>query len=211
MKIISILIFTFLISDSYGQEKGVLKIDTVKKNGILEISKQDTCSRNTITIAENLISSEKNDAPLFLYNGIILGSKEVSSLNQKQISDVKVIRCPESYRYFGYVGINGLIFIKGNQKFKYTTLKKIKSQVVNEMTGNFIYALNGYIITDSTIMISSKSVNEIEVIQSGKEKGLNKKYKNFTCLNVWTLTKDERNEIKFKPCGLMRRYAESHK
>ena len=167
--------------------------------------------RNTNSLKENYISLQKNDAPLLLYNSIILNTEELSSLNLKEISESKVIKCPESISFFGYVGINGLIFLTGNQKFKFTTLKEIKSKQANGIADNFIYALNGYIITDSTIKISKKSVVEIEVLQSGKEKGLNQKYKNFTCLNVWTLTKEERKEIKFKSCGTWRLYAETHK
>ena len=211
MKTISLIIFTLLAINLLGQDKTILSKDSIKQITNIENLLEDSLLKKAKNISENYISLEKYDAPLFLYNGIVINSLEFSNLNLKLMSEITVIKYPESFSIFGYVGVNGLILLKGKQKIKFTTLKEIRSKEINLGNENFIYALNGYIISDSSFKISKKSVVEIEILNSGSEKGLNKKYKNYNCINVWTLNKAERKEIKFKPCGTWRKYAETLK
>ncbi len=117
--------------------------------------------------------------PLYLANGIVTGSGE---LDGDLAIDVTVIHCPESSRKFSYIASGGVILINTKQTFETVTPAAIRFDKL--IKGEVIYALNGCLLLDSTLLISKKAIVEIEIFDF-----VNKVSEIVTCINIWTLPK----------------------
>lgn len=151
----------------------------------------DTCFKIKERSYENLVVKSRHSEPLYIANGIVVRADALSK-NIDLIKNISVLKCPEAFNMFGYIGLNGIIQIATKQSFKVITPNAIRKNNYREIKDRIIYALNGDIITDSLLKISTKSIRKIELLKSGTEKGNNIKYKNLACINIWTLTESER-------------------
>jgi hypothetical protein len=129
----------------------------------------------------------RHSSPLFLANGIVVRVDEVDSA---LLESVSVLRCPQSIETFRNLGINGVVLIKTKQVFE-TTTPQIEIRKSHGTKSRVIYALNGFILTDTALKISKSSIREIDIVSNSRIDYANL-YRGYTCVNVWTLTKDER-------------------
>ena len=147
----------------------------------------DTCSKIANQISFNSISGTKHSNPLYIANDIVVRGQE---LDTTLLENISVLKCPDAFYRFYYAGINGAIVIKTKQEFKTVTPILIRDK--KSIKGEIIYALNGYYLTDSTLKISTKAIKEIEFFITKKSRGMNPSP---TVINIWTLTKKEREPM----------------
>jgi hypothetical protein len=192
--------FCFSVSSSSEQ------INLRNATNNFALSHCDTCIKrtsqvplNATVIASqaplNLVVKERNQHPLLVANGVILGvgSDALRNLTPESISSISVLKYPEAVNKFGHMAYNGVIIITTKLKFKSETLREIYRKKFNELKkDSVIFAINGDLVTDTSIKISSESINEIELLKAGVDKGINPKFKHFYCINIWTLEKKDR-------------------
>lgn len=133
---------------------------------------------------------QKIGASTIGYNPLIIANSIVTSLaevNPDSVIDIKVLQCPESSRKFGYIAAGGAVVINTKQIFAITTPKNISDN--KHISGEIIYALNGLLLLDSALSISSKAVDEFEIYCIDNNKG-----GKVTYINIWTLPKAYRKE-----------------
>jgi len=188
MKLILLSILFFLSSSTFGQTNWR---DTT--NGIPSAF-TDTCNKIDKGASLNLVTKSRHPQPLYVANGIIIRG-DILSIDTSLIKNISVLKCPDSFNEFGYIGYNGTILIGTKQEIETVTPNSIRENKFKKVKGDVIFALNGDLITDSNLKISTTSIKEIELLKAGTEKGSNIKFKKFTCINIWTLTKDERKPM----------------
>jgi len=108
-------------------------------------------------------------------------------LDTTLLQNISVLKCPEAFYKFNYAGVNGAILIQTKQKFK--TVTPISIRESKSVRGQVIYALNGYYLTDSTLEISVKAIKGVDIFITKGSSGINPSP---TVINIWTLTKKER-------------------
>jgi hypothetical protein len=146
--------------------------------------------RNTIrTDSCNGYKVEKGSSrvlqnPLYLANGIVTNSSEVDI---DMVIDTKILQCPESSRKYSYIASGGAVLINTTQPFKTTTPKAIRDTKI--ISGKVLYAINGWLLLDTTLSISLKAIYEIEVYGP-----INYRGEKVSCLNIWTISKEYRKE-----------------
>jgi hypothetical protein len=147
----------------------------------------DTCIKIANEIPANSISGTKHSNPLYIANDVVICGEQ---LDTTLLVSVDVLKCPKAFYRFNYAGVNGAIIIKTRQEFKTVTVTSIRDE--KYIKGNVIYALNGYYLTDTTLKISIDAIREIEINKTKVYKGINPRP---TIINIWTLTKKERQPM----------------
>ncbi len=195
MKLILIFILFCVSNFTFGQTNWR---DTT--NGI-PLNFSDTCNKIDKGAYLNLVTKSRHPQPLYVANGIVIRG-DILNIDTSLIKSISVLKCPDSFNEFGYIGYNGTILITTKQEIDTVTPNSIKESKFKKITGDIIYALNGDFITDSNLKISTTSIKEIELLKAGTEKGNNINFRKFTCINIWTLTKDERKPTSVLCRGL---------
>ena len=190
MRFVFIAIQLFYFATSIGQ---VNKRDTT--NGTT-LNNFDTCKIFDNDALLNLVTKTRHRQPLIVANDIIVGVDNLID-SILLITSITVLKCPEAFKKFGYIGYNGVINVSTKQKFETETPNKIRRKKVNGLKGKIIFAMNGDVIKDTSIRISSASIKEVELIKSGVTKGQNPRFKKYNCINIWTLAELERTPISY--------------
>jgi len=133
------------------------------------------------------IAGTEHSSPIFLANGVVVRGQE---LDTNLVESISIMKCPQSIRDYGILGINGVILIRTKQIFEVTSLQ-IEVEKSGRTKSKIVYALNGFIITDTLLKISKAAILEINIISKSKI-NLSDRYKGYSCINVWTLNRDER-------------------
>lgn len=183
---LSILLFQFAYSFSQSNRQ-------VTTKGIA-INQLDTCRLIDSCASFNLIIKTRHPNPLCVANGIIV-RLDFLTIDTTLISSIEILKCPASFNKYGYIGYNGTILIKTKQNIEIVTPSLIKESKFKKLKGNILFAINGDLINDTSIKISTASIKEIELLKAGQEKGENKKFNKYSCINIWTLTKEERKPM----------------
>ena len=147
----------------------------------------DTCTKIANQISYNSVSGTKHSNPLIIANGIVVREQQ---LDTTLVQHISVLKCPEAFYKFRYAGVNGAIIVQTKEKFKTVTPISIRNK--KEIEGKVIFAINGYYLTDTTLLISSKAIKEIEIFST---KGVDDININQTLINIWTLSKKERQPM----------------
>lgn len=147
----------------------------------------DTCMKIANEIPFNSVSGTKHSNPLIIANGIVVSGKQ---LDTTLVQNISILKCPEAFYKFNYAGVNGAILIQTKQEFKTVTPTSIRDK--KSIEGQVIYALNGYYLTDSTLQISIKAIKGIDIFITKGSSGINPSP---TVINIWTLTKKERQPM----------------
>ncbi len=138
---------------------------------------------NSITIANGvIIRREENDYTL--------------------ITRVEVFYCPNSYKKYGDIGINGVILETTKQVFNFTIPSNVEFQnSAAQKDKKKIYFLNGFLISNDSLKISTKAIKRVEVLKSNKY--FETQNNDSTVLvNIWTLTKKEvRKSLRKNKCS----------
>jgi hypothetical protein len=156
----------------------------VNRDSILSI---DTCLKIENQISYNSVSGKKCSDALFIANGIVVREQQ---LDTALLENISILKCPEDFYRFNYAGVNGVILIQTKQDFK--TLTPISIRNKKNIKGKVIYALNGYYFTDSTLQFSIKAIKGIDIFIMKGPSCINP---NPTVINIWTLTKKERQPM----------------
>ena len=106
--------------------------------------------------------------------------------------DYSLLQAPASCKKYGYMGVGGTIEITTKQKFNKILLKQIKNVEYPDLNGKIIYAINGFLVKDADLAISSASLVETELITINEDPLLNSEYFNSICICIWTITKEQR-------------------
>lgn len=147
----------------------------------------DTCIKIANEISSNSVSGTKHSNPLIIANGIVVRGQQ---LDTTLLQNISILKCPEAFYKFNYAGVNGAILIQTKQEFKTVTPISIRDK--KSIEGQVIYALNGYYLTDSTLQISIKAIKGIDIFITKGSSGINPSP---TVINIWTLTKKERQPM----------------
>ncbi|ULQ55836.1 hypothetical protein KJS94_14395 [Flavihumibacter rivuli] len=176
MRQILIVTFQFFLTALFGQTNS-------SYNHFLT----DTCIIISNEISSNSVSGTKHSNPLIIANGIIVRGQQ---LDTTLIQNISILKCPEAFYKFNYAGVNGAILIQTKQEFKTVTPTSIRDK--KSIDGQVIYAINGYYLIDSTLQISNKAIKGIDVLIAKSSSGINLSP---TVINIWTLTKKERQSM----------------
>jgi hypothetical protein len=149
----------------------------------------DTCSKIEQSSGILYVGKKQHQQPLFIANGIVAGGGQY--LDASLIDTIYVLRCPEAFYQYSYAGVNGVVVMQTRQVFETVPLTSIRKKM--RVEGPVIYAINGYPLTDSTLYISTKAVEEIEGIAS---KGIVGSDRSTAVINIWTLSKKERKSVR---------------
>jgi hypothetical protein len=147
----------------------------------------DTCIKIANQISYNSVSGAKHCNPLYIANGIVVRGPQ---LDTTLLQNISILKCPEAFYKFSYAGINGAILIQTKQEFKTVTPVSIRDK--KSIEGQVIYALNGYYLTDSTLLISIGAIKGIDIFITKGSRSINP---SATVINIWTLTKKERQPM----------------
>lgn len=113
------------------------------------------------------------------------------------IDFIFIIKCPQSFEKFGDAGSMGVIAITTKQKFKTVTIGELAKQEEMESDRRQIsYALNGYLITDTSQRISLKAIKRIDMIN---RKVAGEGNNATTCFSIWTITRKEIRQYNNRP------------
>lgn len=140
--------------------------------------------------------TKKGIYPLYLMDGIIANESEMKLKDPTQILTISVYKSdqlPNELSGLKNFGKDGIIDLK----LKVKNPKDLSTALQNHNTeqglpaDNPIY-VNGVLVKDLTIQILYKAIVEFEVteVDSGKY------------LNIWTITKEERNNLVSKRGGI---------
>jgi hypothetical protein len=176
MRHILTILFLFSLTTLFGQ--------TNWRDNRLPI---DTCIQIANQIANNSVNGTKHSNPLYIANGIVIRGQQ---LDTTLLENISVLKCPDAFYKFNYAGVNGAILIQTKQEFKTVTPISIRDK--KGIEGKVIFALNGYYLTDTTLLISNKAIKEIEILSTKSVDNINS---NQTLINIWTLTKKERKPM----------------
>jgi hypothetical protein len=185
MKLLFSLLLTFCFATAIGQTNWR---DTTNW---ISPTNRDTCNKIDSNASLNLVTRTRHPQPLYIANDIIV-SAGILRKKTSLIENISVLKCPDAFNKFGYIGYNGAIIISTTQSFETVTPKSIRQNDFSTLNGEIIFALNGDVIKDSTMKISSKSIKQIELLRAGTIKGENKDMTKYNCINIWTLTEAER-------------------
>lgn len=123
--------------------------------------------------------------PIYVANGVIINPAE---LDVDLIKEYTIVQCPESFNRFKYVGSQGAIIITTEQVVEVTTPQKILEE--QNLKRQVIFGLNSLLLQDTTLKISLKVIDEIEVTNSiDPADNLLK-----SCINIWTVPKKYREK-----------------
>ncbi len=123
--------------------------------------------------------------PIYVANVTIVSPTE---LDVDLIKEYTIALCPESFTKFKYIGSQGAIIIDTKQAFEITTPNKIREE--KKINGHVIFALNSLLLLDSTLKISLKVIDEIEVTNAIDPVDNILK----SCINIWTVPKKYREK-----------------
>ena len=140
------------------------------------------------------MTKTRHPQPLYVANDIIVSADNLSK-ETSLIKNISVLKCPDAFNKFGYLGYNGAIIISTTQSFQTETPNSIRQKDFKALKGDILFALNGDVITDTTIKISTESIKQVELLKAGLVKGENKIFKKYNCINIWTLTEAERKPM----------------
>jgi len=176
MRQIIFLIFFFCTINCVAQTSSGINI------GIKII---DSCENFKLNARKYYLFPKMHSQPLYVANNVVIRIEELDTAFSV-IEDITLIKCLESFKKFDYLGLNGVIYIKTKQQFEVSTPVSICKPRSKNIKGNFLYALNGFILRDTNLLISTKAVIETErfVTSDGQ-----------TYINIWTLSKDERKSL----------------
>jgi hypothetical protein len=149
----------------------------------------DTCFHLQNDANFKTIKGTNHSIPLKLANGIII---RIEELNTKLLDSIYVLKCPQSFEKYGNLGTLGVIYLKTKQKFKtIDVLKIMKSNTRHtNKSNNIIYALNGFVFTDTTLLFSKKAITKVDIIENPSILNF-ETTKNTTCISIWTITDEE--------------------
>jgi hypothetical protein len=157
----------------------------------------DTCFHLQNDANFKTIKGTNHSIPLKLANGIII---RIEELNTKMLDSIYVLKCPQSFEKYGNLGTLGVIYLKANQKFKTIDVLKIKKSNTRhtKKSNRIIYALNGFVFTDTTLLFSKKAIIKVDIINNPSILNV-ETTKNTTCINIWTITNKELKEDASMP------------
>jgi hypothetical protein len=178
MKFTSI-IFTFWSFSLMSQNKS--------QNNL--IPQFDSCYQMQYDSNFTVIEGTNHSIPLMIANGIVIRNDE---LNIKILDSIYVLKCPQSFEKYGNLGTLGVIYLKTKQKFKTIDVLKIKKSNTRHTNKSdiIIYALNGFVFTDTTLLFSKKAITKVDIIENPSILNF-ETTKNTTCISIWTITDEE--------------------
>ena len=147
----------------------------------------DTCIKIANGIPKNYVGKQIHSNPLIVANGIVIRGQE---LDTTLLQDISLLKCPDAFNEFGYAGANGALIIKTKQSFK--TVTAFSTRQKKSIEGNVVYALNGFLLSDTTILISKKAITNIQILSIDSKTNNDEKV---TCINIWTMTKKDRKPL----------------
>ena len=184
MRVLFTILFALFFNYCFGQIKPI-------QSNCFSIEKIDSITISDSISELNLVVEHRHSNPLYIANNIIIRIDSLQ-LDINKIYDIEVYKGPKAYNKFGLIAFNGVILIKTNQEIITTTPYEIKMTKFPNIENKVLFAINGDLVSDSLIKVGQNSIMEIEFLSKGLEKGYNPKYTDYSCINIWTLTKDER-------------------
>lgn len=145
---------------------------------LLVIAQSDTVYRHLP------VTREKQ--PLFIINSNIIG---FGNINPKDVDSVKVFKnstIPANLKNLDKYGVI-LVILKKNIVVEAKSFGEIKEWL--GITGNVKFAVDGFFIDDESLLVSTQSISEINVIKNNNAAGQQKD----TVINIWTLEPNARN------------------
>ena len=171
------------------------------------LSACSTSKKNTPHICDDFLKSTKARTikgihhcnSITIANGVIIRLEEN---NYNLITHVEVLQCPNSYKRYGDIGINGIIIETTKQVFNFTIPSNVDlPNPAAHKDKKKTYFLNGFLISNDSLKISTKSIKRVEVLKS-------KKYfetqndDGIALVNIWTSTKKEvRKSLRKNNCS----------
>lgn len=135
---------------------------------------------------------------LVIADAVVVRNTEV---DPERIKEYIIVKQPESFKKYSYLGVNGAVEIKTKQQFLTTTISQVQRQKYARLEGKITYALNGFFVKDTELTLSSESIIETELIKIDTNPLLSSEYFNSTCICIWTMTKAERGNPEFLCSG----------
>jgi len=158
-----------------------LNVKSQNESSIFKV-RTDTC--RVLKAKRNEANAMKGN-PIYVANGVIISPTE---LDVDLIKEYTIVPCPESFNKFKYIGSQGAIVIDTKQDFEVTTPNKVKEE--KKINGQVIFTLNSLLLQDTTLKISLKVIDEIEMTNSiDPVDNLLK-----SCINIWTVPKKYREK-----------------
>jgi hypothetical protein len=160
---------------------------------------KDSCALYHQLAQHKIIPGTNHSIPLIIANGIVIRPEDLS---EHLIDSIYMIKCPESFHSYGNIAAAGVLYLKTKQSFesvRITSLVKIRQSHASEQ--KIIYAVNGYLFADESLMLSRRAIKKIDIMKNYRlpPAGINEEV---TVINIWTLTRREikrLNDIP-KPC-----------
>lgn len=134
------------------------------------------------------LNNKKKDVPTYLINSRILVGDLIAndSTIVKKIKSLKVYKSNETPKNIYNLGQYGIIDISVDREIDTKTIPEIKKWF-NIKDEKVKIAIDGFILDNESLLIATDAISEINVI---------KKDNKIECLNIWTLTPNNRDGIK---------------
>jgi hypothetical protein len=183
VRVILVIVFFVFSKQAFVQNH----VDTSRN---LEVRYNDTCYKLQDQIELRRLG-RVHDQPLIIANGVVVAAKE---LKVELVDSVTILKWPQCVEKYGDAGFLGVILITTKQKFR--TVPIIELSYLNESDDltNISFAINGFLIDNTSLKISTKAIHRIEVIPV---KDANKN--ETTCVSIWTITGKEIRQYKRRP------------
>lgn len=133
----------------------------------------------------------KDKQPLYIINSNIIGG--LSYLNPNDIASLTVLKgrdIPANLANLGRFGLVSITLKKG-VKFETNTFNDIKKKFA--IKGKVRFAVDGYFVSDESLLLSAKDINEINVTWKKNKDTLFD-----VTVNVWMLEPEARKGIIYK-------------
>ena len=144
---------------------------------------------------EASIKETKANYPLYIIDGMVTNEAQIKQINSNEISTVSIYKSDKlpqnriAFSNFIDDGIIDIILKVKNENLVAVTLKSLNAKKhLDEL--NPIY-INRILVKDNAVKIVEDIIQEIEIIKINEEQ----------FLNIWTISKEERNGISSREKG----------
>jgi hypothetical protein len=145
----------------------------------------DTCQLMYNMANMQKIEGTNHSIPYVVANEIMININEI---DEKKVNTLYIPKCPKSFELYGNLAALGIIHIKTRQKFEVVKVAELmKKKRIKKYHEPILFALNGYMFSDTSLAISKKAITKVESVKIPSiQKG------GFTiCFSIWTLTNKE--------------------
>lgn len=164
--------------------------------GLIFLSACSTSKKLTPSICDNFLKSTKvhvikgtqHCESILMANGVVIRREEN---NYNLLTHVDVLQCPDSYKTYGDIGINGVIVESTKQTFNFVNPSNVDFPNSISYEGQTkVYFLNGFLIANDSLKISRNAIKRVEVLKSNNYFNAQNS-DSAVLINIWTLTKKE--------------------